>query len=384
VDYSYLLPDLFIDRREHGDPVSRKYIDRHCDPCFRSAGLFSLEPKGGDGMNFQRVLAQSPYMEFAKLHPATKYDLSSSGMASFPLRELVSDLSGLEINGPTLYGYVPLNEAIAKRYRVPVESVVAANGTAMANYLAMAATVNPGEEILIEQPTYPLLLDLEKNVSRSTKLIVLCNLHNPSGVLTSRDTLKAIGEIAKRVGARVMVDEVYLETLWESEPQSAFHIDPDVFISTNSLTKAYGLSGLRCGWVLAAAELAERMWRINDLHGATPVHIGELLSVMAFAKLGDIAQKQKNRLDENRALLKRLMESQSKLDYVWAEHGTVIAPRIKQGPASEFSEALRKKFELSVVPGNFFEMPQHIRIGVGGPTEEVGKSLEQLRLALNT
>src|SRR3954468_13767144 len=108
-------------------------------------------------------------MQFAKLHPATKYDLSSSGMAAYPLEDLGVSLSQLEINGPTLYGYMPLNEAIAKRYRVPVECVVAANGTAMANYLAMAGTMNPGEEILIEEPTYPLLLDTARYLGLKIK-----------------------------------------------------------------------------------------------------------------------------------------------------------------------------------------------------------------------
>src|SRR6266404_2758687 len=119
--------------------------------------------------------------------------------------------------------------------------------------------------------------------------------------------------------------------LFESVPASAFHIGPEQFIVTNSLTKAYGLSGLRCGWVLATPELAQRMWHINDLHGATPVHPGELLSVIAFAKLAIIAKKQKTRLDDNRKLLRNCLEAQSKSDYVWPEHGTVLVARLKQG-----------------------------------------------------
>lgn len=346
-------------------------------------------------------------MEFAKLRSGAKYNLATSGMASFPLAELGVSIDELEINGPTIYGYEPLNQALALRYRVPVECVAAANGTAMANYLALAATVNPGEEILIEEPTYPLLLDtakylglsikrfrrdanfqidmndLESKLSPATKVIVLCNLHNPSGVLTPKAKLRQIGSMAKHVGTRVIVDEVYLEMLWQKEPQSAFHLDPGTFISTNSLTKAYGLSGLRCGWVLASPEIVQRMWHINDLHGATPVHIGELLSVVAFSKLEMIAKKQKAVLDENRKLLRAMLESQTRLDYVWPDHGTVISPHLKQGNADEFCERMRKEFELSVVPGRFFEMPDHIRVGVGLQTEDIRASLEQLSKALN-
>jgi aspartate/methionine/tyrosine aminotransferase len=356
-----------------------------------------------------RTLSRSAYMEFAKLRSAARYNLATSGMAAFPLRELGVSLEQLEINGPDNYGYGPLRQAIAHRYRVAEECVVTAAGTSMANYLAMAACVEPGDEVLIEQPTYALLLDtahylglkvrrflrpaelkfqvdlddLKRNISERTKLIVLCNLHNPSGALLANDTLREIGRIANSAGARVLVDEVYLEMLWQSQPQSAVHLDPDVFISSNSLTKAYGLSGLRCGWVLASPELAERMWHINDLHGATPVFPGELLSVIAFSKLAEIAAQQKSVLDENRRMLREFLERQSILDYFWPEHGTVVFPRLRSGDVEKLCEQLKREYQISVVPGAFFEDRQRIRIGVGGATDDVRASLEQLRRALH-
>ena len=93
---------------------------------------------------------------------------------------------------------------------------------------------------------------------------MITNLHNPSSAFADEATLRAVGEIARRVGARVLVDEVYLDAAFELAPRSAFHLGPE-FVVTNSLTKVYGLSGLRCGWVLAEPELARRMWLLNDL-----------------------------------------------------------------------------------------------------------------------
>ncbi len=356
---------------------------------------------------FCRTHARSSYMEFSKLSSNARFNLAGSGMASLPLGELGISINQLEINGPTVYGYSPLNRAIADRYRVPAECVVASAGTSMANYLALAACVAPGEEALFEDPTYALLLDtarylgisikrfarppeldfevdladMEQNLSSRTKLIVLCNMHNPSGALIPEVTLRKVGELAKNVGARVLVDEVYLEMLWQREPQSAFHLDPETFISTNSLTKAYGLSGVRCGWVLAAPELAERMWHINDLHGSTPAHPSELLSVVAFQKLEQIAALQKSRLDANRKLLRDFMESQSALDYFWPEQGTVIAPRVRSGDGDSFAARLRQ-YDISVVPGSFFEMPDRVRIGVGAETEQVSAALAALQSAI--
>lgn len=346
-------------------------------------------------------------MEFAKLRSGAKYNLATSGMANLTIAELGVSVDQLEINPPAGYGYEPLNRAIAKRYRVPVECVVPALGTSMANYFALAACTDVGDEIVVEQPTYALLLDtaqylgleirrfqrpasddyqididdLRQRISPRTRLIVLCNLHNPSGAFTPESTLSKIGEIAKEVGARVIVDEVYLEMLWEQHPRSAFHIDPDVFLSTNSLTKAYGLSGIRCGWVLASPEIVQRIWHLQDLHMGTNVHPAELMGVIAFEKLDQIMAKQKKRLEENRKLLREVLQSQSVLEYFWPEYGAIVFPRV-EGNATTFVERLRSDYELSVVPGEFFEDPHRIRIGVSGTTESVRASLGQLRRAL--
>jgi aspartate/methionine/tyrosine aminotransferase len=348
-------------------------------------------------------------MEWAKLHSTAKYNLATSGVAGFPLSGLGVTIDQLEINGPSIYGYEPLLKSIAGRYRVPQECVVSAVGTSLANYLALAATTESGDEILVEQPTYELILstakylgleikrfprraennfaielaEIERNLTPRTRVIALCNLHNPSGALSPDATLREVGKLAARVGARVLVDEVYRETLFESVPASAFHIDPERFIVTNSLTKAYGLSGLRCGWVLASPELARRMFRINDLHGATFAHPAELLSVVALQKLPQIAAQMKSMLDTNRWMLHDFLLGRDDLDYFWPEYGTIVFPRLKNGDVASLCDLLRRDFETSVVHGNFFESPDRFRIGVGTPTESVREALQQLGLGLD-
>jgi len=348
-------------------------------------------------------------MEWAKLHSAAKYNLATSGVVNFPLADLGVSIEQLEINGPSIYGYEPLLQAIARRYRVEQECVVSAVGTSLANYLALAATTEPGDEILLEQPTYELILstakylgleikrfprraenqfaidpaDVERNLTSRTKLIVICNLHNPTGALVPDATLRQVGELAAKVGAYVVVDEVYREMLFEPVPMSAFHIDPERFIVTNSLTKAYGLSGLRCGWVLAAPELARRMFRINDLHGATFAHPAELLSVVALKELSQIAARMKRLLEENRSLLRDFLNGRDDLDYFWPEYGAIIFPRLKHGDTAALCRLLRHDFETAVVPGSFFESSDRFRIGVGTPTESVRESLQQLGLGLD-
>jgi len=112
--------------------------------------------------------------------------------------------------------------------------------------------------------------------------------------------------------------------------------------------------------------------------------VAELLSIIALQKLDQIAAKQKAVLDENRRLLREFLESQDQLEYFWPEYGTVVCPRLKKGNAEEFCTRLRREYDLSVVPGSFFESPDRIRIGVGTPTESVRSALAKLAKALKT
>lgn len=354
---------------------------------------------------------RSPYMEWSKLRSHAKYELSTSGLSSFPLARLPARLGDLEINGPTIYGYAPLQEALAKKCGVSTDYLVASQGTSMANHLAMAALFEPGDEILVEHPTYELLLstasylgaeirrfsrrqengfridpdEVAAAATPRTRLIVLTNLNNPSSVQTDETTMKAIGASAERMGATVLVDEVYLDcakTPSGKAPSSAFHLGPN-FVTTSSLTKVYGLSGIRCGWILARPELAEKMWRLNDLFAATPAHAAELLSVIALDHLGEIAAHSESQLARNRALLNEFLDSRKDLKTVRTPAGTTSFPKLRGGRVDELCSILRERYETSVVPGKFFEMPEHFRIGIGGETEMLEEGLGRIGRALD-
>jgi aspartate/methionine/tyrosine aminotransferase len=332
----------------------------------------------------------SDYMHWAKLHSHARYNLATSGVGPFPVSELPFDRGELEINGPTLYGFEPLQRAIASHAGVDPDRVVAATGTSGANHLAMAGLLEPGDEVVIEQPAYELLVstalyftsevkrfarreenayrldprEVERAVSPRTKLIVLTNLHNPSSVLATEEELLAVGEIAKSAGARVLVDEVYLDAVYENTPISAAHYGPQ-FIVTSSLTKVYGLSGLRCGWILAEPDLARSLWRLKDLFGVNAAFPADQLSVAAFGHLSVIRDRARRILEADRAALVRFITDCPEIAAPLTPWGTTILPRLLRGDIDAFLHRLRNELETSVVPGRFFEMPRHFRIGMG-------------------
>src|ERR1043166_5289944 len=285
---------------------------------------------------------ESTYMQWAKNRPPVKYDLALSGILNLPFPELEAHIEDLDLNGEDPYGYAPLVDALAQHCDVPAESVVTiSGGTSMANHLAMAAAIEHGDEILIEEPTYEPLLalaqyfgagikrfsrsfengfrvdvnELAEKVSQNTKLVVLTNLHNPSSTLLDEEMLTQIGNLADSVGARGLVDEVYMEAILEDAPRSAAPLGPQ-FISTSSLTKGYGLSGLRCGWILAEPKLAERMRLLHDIFGSLAPHPAERLSVLALTKLPRFIARARKILENNRAVLNDFLDAREELRVV--------------------------------------------------------------------
>jgi aspartate/methionine/tyrosine aminotransferase len=346
---------------------------------------------------------RSDYMHWAKNQRPVRYNLASSEVPHFALERLPLTLADLELTGASAYRYRPLREAIAAKEGVAPECVVAADGTSMANMLAMAALVAPGDEVLVEQPTYEPLLavlrflgariarfarrapdfaldpdEVARAVTPATTLIVVTNLHNPSGAFADE---AALGRIAG-LGPRVLIDEVYRDAAFAVAPRSAFHLS-DRVVATNSLTKVYGLSGLRCGWILAEPALAEPMWRLNELFGVAQVHAGERLGCFALAHLDEIAAGTAERLARNRALANAFFARSRRVVSAPMVHGITAFPRLRDGDPEALDAQLRARWDTAIVPGRWFEAPDHFRIGIGGPTDVVEEGLARLAAALD-
>jgi len=350
---------------------------------------------------------QSEYMHWAKNQSRVRYALSSSEVPGFRMDSLPIDIADLELDGESYHRYPPLREAIARHYGVTLDNVVTADGTSMANMLAMAALIAPGDEVLFERPTYePMFaaasflgaelkrfergaedgfrLDPERvksALSRRTRLMVLTNLHNPSGGLAEEEELLAIGDLAEQVGARVLIDEVYLDSAVPRQRTAAL-LGPQ-FVTTSSLTKVYGLSGLRCGWILAAPALAEKMWRLNELFGVAQAHQAERLACIAFEHFDALIGDRPAMLERNRRLFNGFVASRDDLACAEARHGITAFPRWAGGDSERLDALLRTNYDTSIVPGRWFEMPERFRIGLGTPTEHLGEGLARLGAAMD-
>ncbi len=348
------------------------------------------------------------YMRWAKTQLPVKYNLARSGVRDLHLSDLPFALSDLDIAGANVYGHKMLIHAIAQRFHIEEQQIVLAQGTSFANHLVCAGLLQPGDTVLVEQPAYevlyklPLLFhahvlrlprryenrfqidpdELKKLMSDKVRLIILTDLHNPSGVKLEPGILEQIGRIARDYGAHVLVDEVYLESYYENRPPIAARLD-GAFITTSSLTKAYGLSGLRCGWIICQANLAHRLRLLNDFFGVVGVFISEQIGAMLMRNLDALASLHRGYLSENLRHVSDFVEGHPPLEWVPPTAGMIAFPKLKGVMDSQkLAELLREKYQTAIVPGRFFEMPQHFRVAWGLETKALKTGLRQLEQAL--
>ena len=349
----------------------------------------------------------APYMEWAKTREAAEFDLAGSNILACSLADLPGAREALSLSGANDTGYRPLAEAIGERYGVDPDRVTTAGGTSGANFLVLAALLEPGDEVLVERPGYdPLMgaarmfgartirfdrpfdagfaLDPERvrhAITPRTKAIVITSPHNPTGVAVDPAALDEIGRIAARAGAHVVVDEVYRDVTGDRTPPSAAR--DEVFVTTSSLTKSYGLSSLRAGWAIASPALTYRIRRARDVVDGTGSIVAERLATLAFAHLDGLTTRARGILARNKALADAFLRTRADLEWVEST-GTIVFPRIRGvEDARPFVDRLMRERRTAVGPGFFFDAPAHFRLGYGGETEQIRGGLERLRAALD-
>jgi aspartate/methionine/tyrosine aminotransferase len=356
-------------------------------------------------MNFQPF----EYMEWAKLVAPAANNLSRSGQPVPPLEALGVDMRDLSLYGDHPYGYFPLLREAAGHAGVSPDNVIVCGGASAAIFLISAALLEPGDHVLVEKPAYEPLLSvprtlgaevgriertfengyridldrLERSLTKRTKLLVMTNLHNPSGVYLTREEISAIAERAARVGARVFIDEVYLEFLSGPRARTSFGLAENI-ITAASLTKAYGLAGLRCGWILAPSSLMPLLRHVVDHVFVEQVFMAEQMSALVFPKLAALRERNRPGIDANHRRVAAFMEGETRLEWIEPENGLIAFPRLKNGGSGdELARLLKEKYETSVVPGRFFENPGHFRLGFGAPAEALERGLAAISRALD-
>jgi aspartate/methionine/tyrosine aminotransferase len=225
--------------------------------------------------------------------------------------------------------------------------------------------------------------DVKRALTMSTRLVVLSNLHNPSGGVDDDDTLRRIAADAQQLGAFVLVDEVYLDFLHAGGVRTAARLAPNILIS-NSMTKTFGLDALRMGWVIAEPGIAERARRLSDLYTNNFAHPSERIAWLALSRADSILDPTNALLARNIGVVDDFVSSHESLSWVRPRAGTCGMVRVTGVDVDELTERLERDYATGIVPGRFFNAPGYFRMAWGVDTDTLRAGLERLSAALST
>lgn len=313
------------------------------------------------------------------------------------LRECIAQAFGEGVGGyyrsAFSHGNPVVLDALAQRYQLPRDSLLCTTGASNGLALVFQALLSPGDEVLIEQPYFDLLgslasaqrasvrlvprradfsLDLEAleaAITPSTRLIVLTDLHNPSGVRLSDAALQALAALAARTGVGVVFDEVYADFATpNAPPRVAARLSPD-FISVNSLTKIYGLYALKCGWIVASGARQQRIRSVYEQFEFGVSKVSHAVAAVVLSRQAEFDAHWQGLLAQARPRLVAAAGAMSAAGLIQGavpEHGCMYFPRIREGIDDvALSDWLWQRHALAVAPGRYFGSPGHLRIGFG-------------------
>ena len=360
----------------------------------------------------------APYMYWAKTRPVTEFDLAASNMLACTMDELPGAREAVELTAINDEGYAPLKEAIGRHYGVSRDRVVHSIGCSGSNFLVIAAHVRAGDAVLMERPGYdPLagacallgatvhhferraedhfvidIAAMRRAMTPRIRLVIITSPHNPTGTALDRATLESLDAFSAETGVPVLIDEAYLDISRLLQPE------PDRFpraasvstrlISTSSLTKSFGLNGLRCGWAIVPPGEADRLRRVRDVIdgvGSAPV---DRMAALAFTRLDQLGARAVAHVRRNIGLVRAFLDAHPMLELpnpTGPITSTILFPRLRGvDDAGGFAAHAASEHGVTVVPGRFFHAPAHVRMSVAGATANLSGGLARLADALRS
>jgi len=348
------------------------------------------------------------------------YNLSESGVHPLTPRELVDGDIDAVLDQPLVYtqsnGTLELRAAIAALYPGATnDHVEVTNGGSEANYIVVWRLVEPGDEVALLVPNYmqtfglarafgatvrvwPLIEDagarrwrpdldaLRSIVSNRTKLIIICTPNNPTGARLRAGELDEIASIASRHGCWVLSDEVYRGAELDAEESPSMWDRYERTIVTSGLSKAYGLPGLRIGWIVAPPSFIEMTWALHDYTTIAPGALSDRLARIALApaRRTRLLERTRSILHANLPLVERwLHDHDPAFSWIRPEAGAIFYVRYNYKiNSTELVTRLRETKSVLIVPGDHFGMDGYLRVGYGERAEYLRAGLERVHEVL--
>lgn len=346
------------------------------------------------------------------------YNLSESGVHPLSLRELADDrqleeILGLRLGYSQTNGTPELRTEIARLYPgISVDQVLTTAGSSEANFLLMWSLIEPGDEVVFMMPSYmqmwglarafgaavkPLWLrrslgwaldpdELGRLVTPKTKLIVVTNPNNPTGAVLSREAMAAVVAGAERAGAWIVADEVYRGAELDGRTTPTFWGLTDRVLVVSGLSKAYGLPGVRIGWIVGPEEFIQKTWPYHDYTTISPSLLSDALARIALAPPNreKILVRTRRILEANFPVLKEWLERQEGFfDFLPPRAGAIAFAGYRHDiNSTELVNRLIREKSVLIVPGDHFDLDHHLRFGFGPETGYLKSGLARIEQLL--
>jgi aspartate/methionine/tyrosine aminotransferase len=346
------------------------------------------------------------------------FNLSESGVQPLTPRELVEDAQELSalLDQPLSYtqsnGTIDLRRAIAAIYPgAGIDHIEVTNGGSEANFITTFNLIERGDEVVMLVPNYMQtwglsrafggtirewrlvedrdagrwrvdLAALEGLVSARTKMIVICNPNNPTGARITAAELDAIAKVADHHGAWILSDEVYRGAELDGQETASMWGRSPRAIITSGLSKAYGLPGLRIGWIAGAPSLIASLWSYHDYVTIAPGALSDWLARVALApeRRARLFERTRGILRRNLPLMEEWLREAGGFHWIRPEAGAIVYVRYDHPiNSTTFVTRLREEKSVLVVPGDHFGMDGYLRLGFGEPPEYNRAGLDRLR-----
>ncbi|HLP12333.1 MAG TPA: aminotransferase class I/II-fold pyridoxal phosphate-dependent enzyme [Flavobacteriales bacterium] len=341
-----------------------------------------------------------------------RYNLTESSVSDQLLGDLNFDLSKTLLCYGDHSGLPALREAIAKPYNLGIKEILITQGAASALFIVASSLLEKGDHVLVMHPNYatnietpkaigcevekielkfatkfrPDLDAIKKQIRPNTKLISITTPHNPTGMALTEEELLFFVELAESNNCYLLVDETYRELAFQKPTTLAACLSPKV-ISVSSLSKSYGLPGIRIGWIITInKQLQELFLAAKEQIFVTNSVLDETVASLFLEKseslLAGIQKKNKKHFE----LVKAFIEKEKRLNWVEPQGGVVCFPRIEPMISLElFYQTLNHMYYTYVGPGHWFDVnKEFFRIGYGWPTtDDLKVGLQNIKAALD-
>lgn len=351
------------------------------------------------------------YMRYAKrLEYADGIFMAGSGMSPPKPELLTFDADDFSLTSLCSNYGDPRNVAwLAEKYKCGGERIVLSAGSSSANWLVYACQLSPGDKVIIETPGYPQFFSLASLVGAevlklprkaengflpdvdqlksmlddSVRMVVLTNLHNPSMAFMPKPLMQQIVDACAKVGALVLVDEVYIDHMKPGDDYSAFELGDNVAV-TSSLTKVYGLSGLRFGWSAAPERLASRMLDLIDVVDPELPTVAQNLAHRALENLPRLRAHARRLHEQNWPVVREWLETRPELAPFNPPGGITVWFDLKGiDETGNLATVCRNDYGVLVVPGEYFQSGGWLRVGYKIEPVTLRQGLERLGRAID-